>query len=125
MRASPTRKKRIGSLIALCALAIAAVLVAGYGQGTQELTVRVTDQEGNPLPGALVGLSENHQTLLADSEGRVTWTELSEEQASLVIAAQGYVLHTAVIPLERGTNEATLALERKSHDVPYQPPVSP
>jgi hypothetical protein len=99
--------------------------VASYGQSTHELTVRVTDQEGNPLPGALVGLSENHLTLLADSEGRVTWTELNEDQASLVVAAQGYELHTAVIPLEQGSNEATLALERKSHDVPYQPPVSP
>lgn len=125
MRASPTRKRRIGALILLCALAIAVVLVAGYGQSAQELTVRVMDPEGNPVPGAMVGLSENGQTLLADQEGRVAWKELSEAQASLVVAAQGYVLHTAVIPLERGANEATLVLERKSYDVPYQPPVSP
>jgi hypothetical protein len=121
MKASPESQRRIGSLIVLCALAVAALLVAGYDQTTQELTVRVTDQEGNPLPGAMVGLSENKQTLLADQEGRVMWTGLNEEQASLVVAAQGYVLYTTVISLARGVNEATLALERKSHDVPYQP----
>ena len=121
------RKRRFASLLALCALALGATLVAGYGRTTQaqNLTVRITDQEGNPLPGAMVGLSENGQTLLADGEGQVTWTELDETQASLIVAAQGYVLHTTVVSLEQGTNEAVLTLKKKSHDVPYQPPTSP
>ena len=118
-------KRRFALLGALCTLAVAIILIAGYGRTSQDLTVRITDQEGNPIPGAMVGLSENGQTLLTDEEGRVTWEELDQPQASLVVAAQGYLLHTTVIPIERGTNEATLALERKSHDVPYQPPTSP
>jgi len=72
----------------------------------------------------MVGLSENGQTLLADLKGQVAWTELSEEQASLVVVAQGYMLQTAVVSLERGANETTFALE-KGPDVPYQPPSSP
>jgi hypothetical protein len=83
--------------------------------------VRVTDQGGNPLPGAMVGLSENGQTLLADQEGQVAWTELETGQASLVIAVPGYVLHTSVLALEPGANETTIALEKKP-GVPLQVP---
>ena len=74
--------------------------------------MRVTDLEGNPLPGAMVALSETGQTLLADMEGQVRWSELSEEQASLVVVAQGYVLQTAKVPLERGANETSFALQK-------------
>jgi hypothetical protein len=72
----------------------------------------------------MVGLSENGQTLLADLEGKVAWTELSEEEASLVVVAPGYALQTAVISLERGANETSFELEKKP-DVPYQPPSCP
>jgi hypothetical protein len=118
-------KRRFGSLFALCNLALAAILVAGCGQSTHELTVHVTDQEGNPLPGAIVNLWENGETLLTDPQGRVTWRELDAGQASLVVVAEGYVLSTTVVPLERGANETTLALERKTYDVPYDAPASP
>jgi nucleotide-binding universal stress UspA family protein len=118
-------KTRFGSLCALCALALALALAAGCGRASTDLTVRVTDQEGAPVPGAMVALSENGQTLLADLQGQVTWTELDAEQASLVIYAEGYLLQSRVIPLERGANETTLALEKKPYEVPYQPPNSP
>lgn len=118
------QKKPIRLLAALHVLILVATLAAGCGRPSHDLTVRVTDKEGNPLPGAMVGLHENGQTLLTDLEGQVTWTELSEAQASLAVVAQGYVLYTTVISLEHGTNEATLALEKKPA-VPYQPPASP
>jgi hypothetical protein len=114
-----------GLRLVLSALVLVLVLAAGCGRASTELTVRVTDQEGNPLPGAMVGLSENGQTLLADLEGQVTWTDLDAEQASLAVVAQGYLLQTKVVPLERGANETTLAMEKKPQDVPYQPPSSP
>ena len=98
--------------------------MTGCGRASHDLTVRITDLEGNPLPGAMVGLSENGQTLLADLEGQVRWSELSEAQASLVVVAQGYLLQTAVVSLERGANETTFALE-KARDVPYEPSDSP
>lgn len=106
-------------------MALATLLAAGCGRASTDLTVRVTDQEGTPIPDAMVGLWENGQTLLSDLEGQITWTELEVEQASLTVYAQGYLLQTRVIALERGTNEATLVLEKKPYDVPIQPPVSP
>ena len=109
----------------LCALALVIVLAAGCGRAATDLTVRVTDQEGNPLPGAMVGLSENGQTLLTNLEGQVTWKELDAEQASLAVVAQGYFLQTQVVPLERGANVATLTMQKKPQEVPYQPPSSP
>jgi hypothetical protein len=125
IKTSTHHKGRFRSRFALCALALAVALATGCGRASTDLTVRVTDQEGNPIPGAMVGLLENDQTLLADQEGKVAWQDLTEKQASLVVAAQGYVLHTAVIQLERGVTKTTLALVKKAHDVPYQPPVSP
>jgi hypothetical protein len=112
------------SLAALCALVLVITLAAGCSRTPYDLTVRVTDLEGKPLQGAMVGLSENGQTLLTDLEGQIAWTELSEDEASLVVVAQGYVLQTAVVSLERGANETTFVLEKKP-DVPYQPPNSP
>jgi hypothetical protein len=103
------RTKRTALLVLVPLVALA----AGCGRPSHDLTVRITDLEGNPLPGAMVGLHENGQTLLTDLEGQVTWTELSEAQASLVVVAQGYMLQTAVISLERGANETTFALDKQ------------
>lgn len=116
---------RTRPLVSLCTLALAVTWGMACSRASHDLTVWITDLEGNPIPGAMVGLSENGQTLLANMEGRVTWQELSTEQASLVVAAQGYVLQTAEVSLERGPNETTLALEKKEQTVPYQPPTSP
>jgi hypothetical protein len=107
---------------ALTLLLLLALLATACRAPAYDLALRVTDQSGNPLPGAMVGLNENGQTLLADQEGRVAWTELEEDQASLVIVVPGYVLHTAVLALEPGANEATIALEPKESDVPLQVP---
>jgi len=118
------QKTPIRLLAALHVLLLVAALAAGCGRPSHDLTVQVTDVEGNPLPGAMVGLHENGQTLLTDLQGQVTWTELSDAQASLAVVAQGYLLYTTVISLERGTNEATLTLEEKPAE-PYQPPAGP
>ena len=107
------QRKPFGTLTALCTLALLVALAVGCTRASHDLTVRVTDLEGDPLPGAMVGLSENGQTLLADLEGQVRWSELSEAQASLVVVAQGYVLQTAVVSLERGGNETSFALEKQ------------
>ena len=96
------QRRHAKPLPALCALALAVTLAVGCGRASYDLTVHITDLEGNPLPGAMVGLSENGQTLLADVKGQVTWKELDETQASLVVVAEGYVLQTTVISLERG-----------------------
>lgn len=129
MKAEPMQilgqEKRARISTVLCALALLIAGTAGCSRASQDLTVWVTDPDGNPVPGAMVGLSENGQTLLTDQEGQVTWEELGETQASLVVVAQGYVLQTTVVSLERGMNETTLKLTRKQHTVPYQPPVSP
>ena len=107
------QRRQFGTLTALCALTLLVAVAAGCTGASHDLTVRITDLEGNPLPGAMVGLSENGQTLLADVEGRVRWSELSDAQASLAVVAQGYLLQTAVLSLERGANEATFALEKQ------------
>ena len=107
------QKRQFGTLAALCALALLVVLAAGCNRASTDLIVRVTDLEGNPLPGAFVALTGTGQTLLADLEGQVRWNELGEEEASLVVVAEGYVLQSAVVPLERGANETSFALEKQ------------
>jgi hypothetical protein len=120
----PNQKTLLRLLAALPVLTLVVALATGCGRPSYDLTVRVTDLEGNPLRGAMVGLHENGQTRLTDLEGQVTWTELDEAQASLAVVAQGYLLYTSVVSLERGTNETTLTLEKKPA-VPYQPPDGP
>jgi hypothetical protein len=104
-------------------LALLATLVVGCGSPTYDLTVHVTDEQGNALLGAMVGLSQNGETLLTNQEGQVTWTDLEQEQASLVVVAAGYRLQSSVISLEEGANDITFPLA-KQPDVPYEPPDS-
>jgi len=128
MKADPmdtlNQKTHIRLLATLLVLTLAMALATGCGPPSHDLTVRVTDIEGNPLPGAMVGLHENGQTLLTDLEGQVTWTELSDAQASLAVVAEGYLLRTTVISLEHGTNETTLMLAKKPAE-PEQLPAGP
>jgi len=102
----------------VCTLALLAIAAAGCRPRTAELTVRVMDVEGNPLPGAMVSLTEQGQTLMADEQGQVTWMDLEDERASLVVVAPGYILRSKKVDLERGANDTVVALEKR--DVPIQ-----
>jgi hypothetical protein len=78
-----------------------------------DLTVKVTDQAGNPIPGARVVLPESGDDtpVVADNGGQVTWTNLPGESGILDVTAQGYLRAQVSLSLERGPNEVTVTLE--------------
>ena len=93
-------------------LATLLVLVSGCGRAPSDLVVRVTDENDNALPKAIVFLDERKDMQATDQAGEITWVELEEEVATLIIVAHGYQSRTVEVTLERGHNEEVVALER-------------
>jgi hypothetical protein len=79
-----------------------------------DLTVKVTDQDGNPIPGAGVVLPESgdDNPVSADDGGQVAWNNLPGEEGTLSVSAHGYFPAEQALSLERGPNEFAVALER-------------
>jgi len=84
-----------------------------------DLTVKITNQDGNPVPGAGVSLPESgdDKAINTDEAGHFTWNALSGESGTLNITAQGYLPLQQAITLERGPNEVVVALERDPYGV--------
>jgi hypothetical protein len=82
-----------------------------------DVTVKITDQDGNPIPGASVVLPESgdDSPVAADDGGQVTWNNLPGEEGTLGVSAQGYLPAEQPLSLERGPNEVAVALERDSY----------
>jgi hypothetical protein len=87
------------------------LLLSGCDRSPYDLTVRILDQDGNAIPGATVILSERGDVRATDDDGSVTWTDLEDQVATLIIAAQGYLSRSVEVTLERGRNEQVIALE--------------
>ncbi|MCC6299288.1 MAG: carboxypeptidase regulatory-like domain-containing protein [Anaerolineales bacterium] len=77
-----------------------------------DLTVRVTDADGNPLNGASVLLDGEENPLLTGETGEAAWTNLSAPDSSVTIAASGYFASDQSFSLSRGPNEVIVSLER-------------
>jgi hypothetical protein len=79
-----------------------------------DVTVKIIDQDGNPIPGASVVLPESGEDspVTADDGGQAAWNNLPGETGKLSVSAQGYFSAEQTLSLERGPNEVTLALER-------------
>lgn len=76
-----------------------------------DMTVKVTDADGNPIAGAGITLGEV-VPVLTDANGQAAWTNLPEPDGSLKIAAQGYFASDQTFSLNRGPNEVVVTLER-------------
>jgi len=79
-----------------------------------DLTLKVTDTNGNLIAGALVVFSESgsSEPVMTDEAGRAVWTNLNGPNVSLKVTAQGYFKGEQGAALERGLNEVTVTLER-------------
>ena len=79
-----------------------------------DLTVKVTDADGNPIAGASVVFPEsgNGEPVAADDAGQVAWSNLNGPNVSLTVTAQGYLKGEQGAALERGPNEVAVTLER-------------
>ena len=75
------------------------------------LTLKVTDVDGNAIPGAGVIFGES-EPILTDVNGMVSWTNLVAPDGLLAVAAQGYFTSDQTFSLNRGSNELVVALER-------------
>jgi hypothetical protein len=79
------------------------------------LNVKVMDADGNPIPDATVVLAELGEgamgTKFSDEDGTLIWEDLPGENATLSIAAQGYMPAESTNTMERGPNEVTVTLE--------------
>ncbi|MFZ5822385.1 MAG: carboxypeptidase-like regulatory domain-containing protein [Chloroflexota bacterium] len=79
-----------------------------------DLLVKITDPQGNPIPGAAAVLPESggDSPISADDGGLVGWNALPGESGTLSISAQGYLPAQQPLSLARGPNEVTVVLER-------------
>ena len=79
-----------------------------------DLTVKVTDSDGNPITGASVVFPEsgNGEPVAADDAGQAAWSNLNGPNVSLTVTAQGYLKGEQGAALERGPNEVAVKLER-------------
>ena len=98
------------------------VLVVGCDRTPYDLTVRVTDENDNAIPKAIVTLDEIQDTQATDKAGETTWTNLVDETVTLIVAAQGRQFRKVEVTLERGRNEEVIVLQRA---VPVPEPTSP
>ena len=79
-----------------------------------DLTVTVTDTNGNLIAGALVVFPESgsSEPVVTDDAGRAVWTNLDGPNVSLIVTAQGYFKGEQGAALERGPNEVIMNLKR-------------
>lgn len=81
-----------------------------------DLTVQVTDIEGNLIVGADITISELGDDALAlqstNNVGQVSWTNLPGDSVSLKAYAQGYLVQEISISIIPGENYFVLKLER-------------
>jgi hypothetical protein len=82
-----------------------------------DLTVKVTDKDGNPITWAEVKLAEADQPKVADENGQVAWMSLPQDKTTASITAQGYVPKEESASLQRGPNNLTVILERDLHSL--------
>ena len=79
-----------------------------------DLTVKVTDAEGNPIAGALAffPMSGSDEPVAADDSGQAVWSNLDGPAGTVTVVAQGYFKGEQSFNLNRGANEIVLKLER-------------
>ncbi len=79
-----------------------------------DVTAKITDQDGNPIPGASVVFPESGDDtpVAADDGGQAAWNSLPGEAGTLSVSAQGYFPAEQALSLVRGPNEVAVALER-------------
>jgi hypothetical protein len=81
-----------------------------------DLTVFITDHEGNPAADSSVTLVEfgilRKATLVADSAGSVSWQDIPYESVTISVEAQGFLAAQQSMALSRGANEMNITLER-------------
>ncbi len=78
------------------------------------LTVKVTDADGNPIAGALMffPMSGSEEPVAVDDSGQAMWTNLDGPAGTVTVIAQGYFKGEQSFNLQRGPNEIVLKLER-------------
>ena len=77
-----------------------------------DLTVKVTDAEGNPVASASLTIAGNEAPVLTSESGEATWRNLPAPDGSIEVAAPGYFASSQSFSLSRGPNEVAVVLER-------------
>jgi hypothetical protein len=101
---------------ALLVLSLLVALIAACAGRSRDLIVRVTEKDGTAIPEASVTLVATQDVQVTDEAGEVAWSDIEEESAILYVAAEGYTTYAGKWDLERGSNEAVIALEREPID---------
>jgi hypothetical protein len=100
----------------LAALTILIAMATGCSSAPYHLTVRVTDEDGNPMPQASVLLFERNEVLLTDDAGQVSWRRLELDSVVLSVSADAYSPYTTRLEMERGNNVTIVPLQLASTD---------
>lgn len=116
-QSSFSTKPERGRTAVLVALAVLLAVVASCGRPAYDLTVRVTDEGGSAVPQALVVLDDDFQDVRTSTDaGTTAWTDLQMSAITLTVYADGFLSRETQVSLERGHNEAVVALERAPID---------
>ncbi|MBI3165563.1 MAG: hypothetical protein HYZ24_12845 [Chloroflexi bacterium] len=81
------------------------------------LSVKVTNEDGNPVASASVTLDKS-ESVLTDENGMASWANLDVPDGSMNVAASGYFTSEQTFSLSRGLNEMIIALERDPNGLP-------
>jgi hypothetical protein len=84
-----------------------------------DLDMIVTDADGDPITDAGIDLSiagaPQGESVITDAKGKASWRNLTSEQVSLSVKAQGYLPGQATQTLARGPNQVPVKLELDPH----------
>lgn len=82
-----------------------------------DMTVRVTDADGNPIAGASVTVGDG-DPILTDASGATSWINLDPPDGAVKVSVTGYFASEQTFSLNRGPNEVVVALERDPNGLP-------
>ncbi len=77
-----------------------------------DLTVKVTDEQGDSISWASISLVELNLTPATDDSGQASWTNLPQGNVTVKVTAQGYTTAEQQFSLNPGLNEQAIALAR-------------
>jgi len=83
------------------------------------LSVNLTDAEGNPIPQASITVVEmgelDEASAITDETGTASWTDLPGTDITLAISAPGYFFTEEQVAVKKGDNRVSYALERDEY----------
>jgi hypothetical protein len=86
-------------------------------KAAKNLMVFLVGEDGAPLTGASVILSETGEEIVAGDDGTLNWMDLAGDTATLSMDAQGYFPKEESVSLQEGTTGVLISMERDLNEL--------